>query len=386
MNTMKTNIETHGFIYDKDIDLTPQQREAVFFGDGPLLIIAGAGTGKTYCIARRVARLVADKAARMDEILVLSFSDKAAEEMEERIDLILPYSFSDISVSTFHSFGKRILSAHSFEVGLDPDFQVLTDEELVIFLEDRIFELPMERFRPPSNPTRYLKKLVQYISRLKDEDISPEEYFEYAQNIQVAENDEGAKESKQTHLELAKVYIKIEELKFKNGYVDLADLVYLPLQILRNHPMVTDSYRSQYKYILIDEFQDTNYSQYQLLRLLSEGRRNLTVVGDDDQSIYKFRGAAISNILNFTKDFSEAHQVVLTKNFRSLRKILDSAYRLIIHNNPYRLEVKNKINKRLEGKDDKGAVLFHRIFDSLNSQSEYISDLVTKKTRGRLFL
>ncbi len=381
MNISEHIKDTTGFIFDREIELTPQQSEAVHYGDGPLLIIAGAGTGKTYCIARRVAKLVSSKAARMDEILVLSFSEKAAGEMEERIDLILPYSFSDISISTFHSFGRRILSAHCFETGLDPDFQVLTDEEQVIFLEDHLFELPMERFRPPSNPNRYLKSLVQYISRLKDEDISSDEYMEYAFALPAETGDPVEDEKALTHRELALTYKKIEELMFGNGYVDLADLVYLPLRILRNHPMVADYYRQKFKYILVDEFQDTNYTQYQLLKILSQGRRNLTVVGDDDQSIYKFRGAAISNILNFAKDFSDAYQVVLTKNFRSLQKILDSAYRLVTHNNPYRLEVKNGINKRLIGKEEPGAVLFHKVFDGIDSQSEYIVDLVERKTQ-----
>jgi len=372
-------ITESAFLGNREIKLTSQQREAVFYGKGPLLIIAGAGTGKTSCITHRAAYLISSKAAKMDEILVLSFSDKAAEEMEERIDQILPYSFSDIWVSTFHSFGKRILSSHCFEAGLDPDFQVLTNEEMVVFLEENLFQLPMNVLRPPANPARYLRALTQYISRLKDEDVSPEEYMEYAVNLEAPPDDPAAVERKEFHIELAGTYGAIANIMFKKGVVDLADLVYLPLQIFRNHPMTADIYRRRFKHILVDEFQDTNHSQYQLLKLLCAGPKNITAVGDDDQSIYKFRGAAISNILNFMDDFPEAYQVVLTKNFRSPRKILDCAYRLIVHNNPYRLEIKNNIDKRLTGEEDPGAVIFHRVFDTIDSQSEFIADLVGKK-------
>jgi len=366
-------------IKEKGIQLTSQQRFAVYYGEGPLLVIAGAGTGKTSCISHRVANLISSKSAKMDEILVLTFSEKAAAEMEERIDLILPYSFSDIWVSTFHSFGQKILRNHSFETGLDPDFKVLSEEEMIIFLQENLFSLPMERFRPSSNPGRHLGSLVKYFSRLKDEDISHDEYCQFARNIDTSSGDPALIEKKQVHTELANIYRAIQDMMFERGYIDLADLVFIPLQIFRNHPLIADIYRKQFKYILVDEFQDTNHSQYQLLKMLSAGRRNITVVGDDDQSIYKFRGAAISNILNFMDDFPDAGQVVLTDNFRSSQKILDSAYRLIKHNDPYRLEVKNKINKMLNGREDKDSVLYHVIFDTLSSQAEYISNLIRKK-------
>lgn len=366
-------------IQEREIQLTSQQRYAVYFGEGPLLVIAGAGTGKTSCISHRVANLISTKAAKMEEILVLTFSEKAAAEMEERIDLILPYSFSDIWVSTFHSFGQRILRNHSFEIGLDPDFKALSEEEMIIFLQENMYSLPMNRFRPSSNPNRHLGSLVKYISRLKDEDISHEKYCQFARNIDTSSNDQALIEKKQVHMKLADIYRAIQDMMFEKGYIDLADLVFMPLQIFRNHPLIADIYRKKFKYILVDEFQDTNHSQYQLLKLLYMGRRNITVVGDDDQSIYKFRGAAISNILNFMDDFPDARQVVLTKNFRSPQKILDSAYRLIKHNNPYRLEMRNKINKMLEGREDPDSVLFHRVFDNLSTQAEYISSLIRKK-------
>ncbi|MCE1247504.1 MAG: ATP-dependent helicase [Firmicutes bacterium] len=375
----KQNVsENNNIISRKKHDLTTQQREAIFFGEGPLMVVAGAGTGKTFCITQRVANLISSGAANTNEILVLTFSEKAAQEMEERIDIILPYAFSDIWVSTFHSFGQRILRDHSFDAGLDPDFKVLTEEECIVFLEENIFKLPLKKFRPLSNPAKFLEALVRLFSRLKDEDISAEEYKTWAASLPQSD-DPVEIERREINQELASVYEAYNSLMFEKGFIDLADLIYLPLQILRNHPLTADRYRKKYKFVLVDEFQDTNFSQYQLLKNLAMGRRNLTVVGDDDQSIYKFRGAAISNILNFMDDFPEAHQVTLTKNFRSPQKILDAAYKLISHNNPDRLEVKNNLNKKLEGRDDETAVIFHKIFDNIESQSEYIAGLFTKK-------
>lgn len=356
------------------MELTTDQSIGVHHGEGPLLIVAGAGTGKTYCIARRVAHLISSKAAHMDELLILTFSDKAAEEMEDRIDMILPYAFSDIWVSTFHSFGRRLLNAHAFEMGLDPDFKILTDEEMILLLEENLFTLPLDRMRPLGNPAKYLKALVKYFSRLKDEDISPEEYLEFVNTLKPST--EAEEEFKALHSEFAQCYKSVRDLMFNKGYIDLADLIYLSLQLLRHHPLIADIYRNKFKYILVDEFQDTNYAQYQILKILAQGRRNITVVGDDDQSIYKFRGAAISNILNFQEDFPDAKMVVLTDNFRSPQMILDASYKLISHNNPYRLEAKYQINKQLKGKYDPHAVIFHRIFDTMDSQSQYIAQLV----------
>jgi DNA helicase II / ATP-dependent DNA helicase PcrA len=368
-----------GYIREDVKTLTSHQREVVYFGEGPLLVVAGAGTGKTMCMAHRVSNLISSGKAEMDEVLILTFSEKAASEMEERIDILLPYAFSDIWVSTFHSFGQRILRRHAVEAGIYPDFRVLTPEEMILFLQEHIFDLPLEKLRVPSNPTLHLQSIIRLISRLKDEDISPEEYLAYVEALNPAGDDAAGTEEKELHREIAQVYRVIQDLMYQRGFVDMADLVYMPLQIFRNHPLIADEYRQQFKYILVDEFQDTNYSQYQLLKLLAEGRRNITVVGDDDQSIYKFRGAAVSNILNFMDDFPEARQVVLRKNFRSPQNILDASYRLIRHNDPYRLESKNNIDKQLEGRYDPEAVLLHRIFDTEPAQAEGVSEIIQKK-------
>ncbi len=370
-----------GYIFDKIPQLTTDQQLAVVHRDGPLLVVAGAGTGKTLCIARRVAHLIKSEIASTQEVLVLTFSNRAAQEMEERIDLLLPYAFSDIWVSTFHSFGRRILARHAIEAGITPNFQVLTPQEQGLFLRENLFQLPLNILRPPANPTHHIRALIRLISRLKDEDISPEEYQSYA--VSIEEADEASRQERALHLEMAGFYRAYQALMTEKGYLDMSDLVYQALNLLRENPIVADRYMKQFKYILVDEFQDTNHAQYMILKLLCRGHRNITVVGDDDQSIYKFRGAAISNILNFIEDFPGARQVVLRQNFRSAQVILDSAYRLIRNNNPYRLEVKNNINKQLTSRDDPAGVVSHRIHDTLQSQGEALVDLInTRVSQG----
>src|ERR671922_1199432 len=159
------------------------QREAVTHDTGPLLIVAGAGTGKTTVITRRIAHLIAQRKARPGEILALTFTDKAAAEMEERVDQLVPYGYADVDIATFHSFGDRLLREHSLELGLTPDFRVLSRAEQVIFFRDRLFEFPLERYRPLGDPTRHLQALITLISRCKDEDISPDEYRACAERL-----------------------------------------------------------------------------------------------------------------------------------------------------------------------------------------------------------
>src|SRR5437588_7585809 len=163
--------------------LNDAQREAVTHDTGPLLIVAGAGTGKTTVITRRIAHLITEGKARPHEILALTFTDKAAAEMEARVDELVPYGYADVEISTFHAFGDRILREHSLEVGLAPDFRVLSRAEQVIFFRDRLFEFPLERYRPLGDPTRHIQAIISLISRCKDEDISPEEYRAAAERL-----------------------------------------------------------------------------------------------------------------------------------------------------------------------------------------------------------
>ncbi|MBI2251491.1 MAG: UvrD-helicase domain-containing protein, partial [Armatimonadetes bacterium] len=325
--------------------LNESQKEAVKHGNGPLLIIAGAGTGKTTVLTHRIAYLISQKLALPSEILALTFTDKAALEMEERVDILTPYGYNDVLISTFHSFGDRVLRQHALELGLDFNFKVLAKTEQIIFLKEHLFELPLEIYRPLGNPASALKTIVDFISRLKDEDITPAEFLNYSDELLKNSKSEISLDLALRYKELANLYDFYQRLTAKYGFLDFGDQVNLTLKLFRTFPSILKKYQKQFKFILIDEFQDTNFAQYQLVKLLSWDHQNITVVGDDDQSIYKFRGAAISNILNFALDFSNVYKVVLNLNYRSGQNILEGAYRLILHNNPERLEVKQNIDK-----------------------------------------
>ncbi|HEX6654597.1 MAG TPA: ATP-dependent helicase, partial [Candidatus Limnocylindria bacterium] len=333
-------------------DLTARQRKAVTHGEGPLLIVAGAGTGKTTVITRRIAWLIAEKRAKPSEILALTFTDRAALEMTERVDRLVPYGYTDTVISTFHAFGDRLLRDHALEAGLSDRSTVLSRAEQIIFLREHLFDLPLERYRPLGDPTRFLHALVTLISRARDEDVTPARYADAAQAIAArqAESpfDEALAEEAAQQAELAALYAAYEQLMRSNDRLDFGDQVGLALRLLREHPAVLAAERERYRYILVDEFQDTNYAQFELVKLLAgSSRANVTVVGDDDQSIYRFRGAALSNILGFRAAFPKAASVVLNDNFRSRQPILDAAYRLIQHNDPDRLEAREGLDKRL---------------------------------------
>jgi DNA helicase-2/ATP-dependent DNA helicase PcrA len=333
-------------------DLTPRQRKAVTHGEGPLLIVAGAGTGKTTVITRRIAWLIAEKRARPSEILALTFTDRAALEMTERVDRLVPYGFTDTVISTFHAWGDRLLRDHALEAGLSDRSTVLSRAEQVIFLREHLFELPLDRYRPLGDPARFLHALVTLISRARDEDVAPADYLAFAERLAAAladaPDDAALAETSGQQAELARCYAAYEAMMRGSDRIDFGDQVGLALRLLREHPAVLAAERERYRYILVDEFQDTNHAQFELVKLLAGSpTANLTVVGDDDQSIYRFRGAALSNILGFREAFSAAPSVVLTDNFRSRQPILDVAYRLIRHNDPDRLEAREGIDKCL---------------------------------------
>ncbi len=335
-------------------DLTPRQRKAVTHRDGPLLVVAGAGTGKTTVITRRIAWLIAEKRARPSEILALTFTDRAAAEMQARVDELVPYGYADAAISTFHAFGDRLLREHALEAGLSDRSTVLTRSEQVIFLREHLFELPLDRYRPLGNPTRFLDALAALIGRAKDEDVAPEEYQRVAEQLAAAAQaaqDPGARERADWQLELAGAYAAYDHLLRVHDRLDFGDQVWMALRLLREHPAILEVERPRYRCILVDEFQDTNHAQFELVKLLSGGPKgNLTVVGDDDQSIYRFRGAALSNILGFRRAYPRAGTVVLVDNYRTRQPILDAAHRLIRHNDPERLEVRERIDKRLRAR------------------------------------
>ncbi len=364
--------------------LNKEQKQAVIHKQGPLLIIAGAGTGKTAVITRRIAYLITEEKVKPEEILALTFTDKASQEMQERVDIFVPYGFTDTWISTFHAFGDRVLRESALDVGLSPDFRVLTRPETAVFFREHLFEFPLKFYRPLSDPTKFIEAMITLFSRAKDEDVSSAEYIAFAEKLleksnKEASDDEALKEEASHQMELALCYQKYQELLNKVGKVDFGNQFYLTLELFRKHPRILSRYQNQFKYILVDEFQDTNFAQFELVKLLAKKHKNLTVVADDDQAIYRWRGASYSNLLSFIKAYPEAEKISLIKNYRSTQKILDYAYRLIQFNNPDRFEVKANISKHLmgleQGKDD----VKHLHFDTISSEADALAKIIEEK-------
>ena len=356
--------------------LNEKQIEAINHPDGPLLIIAGAGTGKTTVITERIRHLIVDKDIPPDRVLALTFTEKAAYEMQERVDVLLPYGYTDLWIHTFHSFCDRVLRNEAHNIGLDPNYKLISQSESVLLLRQNIFELGLKIFRPLGNPTKFLEALLTHFSRLQDEDITPSQYLKWIKKQKISE------ETPQ-YLELANAYQKYEELKTKNSVMDFSDLISNTLLLLRTRHNILKKFQDQFKFVLVDEFQDTNYAQNELAILLAGDDKNITVVADDDQSIYRFRGAAVSNVLQFKKNFPTAKIVTLIDNYRSTQTILDASYELIQHNNPNRLEIVEKIDKKLKSHSrliNKSIELIHeqKSEDEADEIAKTIENLVQK--------
>jgi DNA helicase-2/ATP-dependent DNA helicase PcrA len=362
--------------------LNKEQEAAVVHGDGPLLIIAGAGTGKTKVITQRIAYLIASKRAKPEEILAVTFTEKAASEMEARVDLLVPYGYSFVDISTFNSFGEKLLRNTIHEMGYFLDFKLLDDVEQAIFFREHLFELPLKYYRPLSLPTKHIQELLSAIKRLKQEYIRPEDYLDYAKDLEKKAKDDVALEQAKKHLEMAQVYGAYQAMLVQEGKIDFEDQVVLTVKLFKERPSVLQEFQQRYKYILVDEFQDTNYIQFELLKLLCQKHQNLTVVGDDDQSIFRFRGASLSNIRSFRKVYPFAKKVVLVKNYRSTQDILDSSYKLIQHNNPDRLEIQENVNKRLESTATHSGKSIHMLqLDTLSHEADKVAEIILEKTR-----
>lgn len=389
--------------------LNPEQKEAVIHENGPLLIVAGAGTGKTTVITNRVAWLIDQGKAKADEILCLTFTDKAAGEMEERIDKLLPYGYVDLWVMTFHAFAERLLKQHSFEIGLASDFTLLDQTAQWMLVHEHFDRFALEYYKPLGKPTKFISAMLTHFSRAKDEGITPETYLDYVDEL-VLDTDsaeflrfgESIKKSDDVdekelwtqeiarRKEMANAYFTYQKLLQEQNALDFGDLLLYVKKLFSERPHILAQYQQQFKYILVDEFQDTNWAQYDIVQLLAGKQANITVVGDDDQSIYKFRGASLSNILGFKSDYADSKQVVLTQNYRSSQNILDLAYNFIQHNNPHRLEyqlnqdeetakaAKDKsldlsafaaINKELKAATEDKGVIEHLHFHSLTEEA-----------------
>ncbi|HSW97198.1 MAG TPA: UvrD-helicase domain-containing protein [Candidatus Saccharimonadales bacterium] len=261
-----------------------EQQTAITHGEGPLLIIAGAGTGKTTVVTERIKYLILEKKINPANILALTFTEKAATEMEERIDIAMPYGYTQMWIATFHAFCDRVLRNESIHIGLNPAYKLMTEAESVMFLRKHLYKLNLQYFRPLGNPYKFIQGLLQHFSRLKDEDLTPEAYLAYASNLPVGRDKADELERKKT-TELANAYKTYEELKMKEGMMDFSDMIANTLKLFRTRPNLLKQYQEQFEYILIDEFQDTNFAQNQLAILLSGEKKNITVVGDDDQCL-----------------------------------------------------------------------------------------------------
>lgn len=391
-------------------DLNEEQRLAVQTTEGPVLIVAGAGTGKTTVITRKLAYLMASEKAKSDEILALTFTEKAAQEMEERVDRLLPYGYLDLWVSTFHSFAERILKDHALEIGLPNNFKVLTPVDSWLMLRQNFDKFDLDYWRPKGNPTKYIRALIDHFARAKDEGLWPEDYLEFAEKLKLdtdsleflkVDHKVSKKEKKEMQKqeivkinELANAYHIYQKLLLDNDCLDFGDLINYTLKLFKERPHILAKFRDKFKYILVDEFQDTNWAQYELIKLLAAPRNNLTVVGDDDQSIYKFRGASLSNILQFKDDYPDSKEIILVDNYRNCQNILDLAYEFIQQNNPNRLEaqLKNKnlesdITKRLNAQVPGEGIIEHLHFKNLDDEVQgVVSKIVELKAANQHLL
>ena len=363
-------------------ELNPEQRSAVTAGPGPLLIVAGAGTGKTRVLTSRIAWLIASKAARPEEILALTFTEKAASEMESRVDVLIPYGYTGATISTFHSFGDRLVREFGIELGIAGRLRVCSDAEVLVFLRERLFELGLRRYAPLGAPDRHLAALVRCFDRARDEDVSPEEYARYAERLVAEAYDDASRDQAEGEAEKALAYGRYRELMLSHGRLDFGDQVSLALRILRERPHVLRQLHDRYQWILVDEFQDTNHAQFEMLRLLAGERANLTVVGDDDQSIYRFRGSKPANLMAFLEAFPRAQRIVLVTNYRSRQNLLDAAYQLIVHNNPDRLEAQQRFQKQLRAAVPGLGLIEHREFHTASDEADFVAKRIADDIRA----
>ncbi|MFC1600239.1 ATP-dependent helicase [Patescibacteria group bacterium] len=352
--------------------LNKEQLEAVTHENGPLLIIAGAGTGKTHVITSRILYLLQDKKVTTNSILALTFTEKATEEMIERIDMALPYSYEELSIHTFHGFCDRVLKEKGLEIGLDTSYKILTQIDQWMFIKKHLFDFDLDYYRPLGNPSKFISALGTHFSRLKDEDIPPEKYLEYA---------EKQDEDRDRLLELANAYKKYQELLIKDNLMDFNDLQYYVLRLFEQRPLVLKEYQDRFKHILVDEFQDTNFAQSKIVHTLAKAHQNLTVVGDDDQSIYRWRGASMNNINEFNREFPDAKKIVLKENYRSTPEILNATYELIQNNNPFRLEASHKVNKRLNSQFENSDKIQVNRFATYLNEYKFIVQQINQLTK-----
>ncbi len=341
--------------------LNPEQRSAASHKDGPLLILAGAGSGKTKVLTSRVAWLIAEQGVRPWNICAITFTNKAAGEMRERVDRIVGFGSEAVHVATFHSTCVRILRQYIDRLGYERNFDIYDTDDSRSLMKDVCRHLEI-------NTKVYKERMfLDRISRQKDELVDPGEYRQMALDQQDREM-----------LQIADVYAEYQKRLRQSNAVDFDDLIFLTVTLFRENPDVLEHYQDRWKYLMIDEYQDTNKAQFVFAALLAQKTGNLCVVGDDDQSIYRFRGADIGNILNFEQIFPNTKVIRLEQNYRSTQNILDAANSVISNNT-------SRKQKRLWTQNGVGDPVCVRRFDDARSEAKYIVDDIGRKKRQGTF-
>jgi DNA helicase-2/ATP-dependent DNA helicase PcrA len=307
--------------------LNPQQTEAVKEIDKPLLIIAGAGSGKTLTVASKIAYLI-EQGTKPDNILALAFNQKAAEELTERVVGMLKTS-EDLSISTFHSFCNQVIQDNILNTKLNANFKVITDTAQLVYLTKNINQFGIEHLEFNHEPYTLAEEMRKFISRCKDESISPDDIQQYIEKQEKEKLDEEAQEDLNNLKDILKIYRSYEDYKSQNNMLDFGDMLCTVYNLLKNKQLILKSYQEKFKFVIVDEFQDTNYIQLQIVHMIARQHEHITVVGDDDQSIYRFRGAYITNIAEFKKMFPNYVEKALEHNYRSTKKIVSVANSLI---------------------------------------------------------
>ena len=331
-------------IYDT---LNPAQKEAVFYTEGPLLVLAGAGSGKTRVLTHRVVYLIEEKGINPWNIMAITFTNKAAGEMRERVDKLVSFGAESVWVSTFHSSCVRILRRHIEALGYSSDFTIYDSDDQKTLMKQVLKKLDVD--------TKLYKErsMLGQISSAKDQLITPEEM----------ELNAGSDIRQKKTAQIYKAYQ--DELK-KNNALDFDDLIVKTVELFENNPEVLNYYQERFRYIMVDEYQDTNYAQFKLVSLLAKKYRNLCVVGDDDQSIYKFRGADVRNILDFEEAFPGAKVIKLEQNYRSTQNILNAANEVIRHN-------RDRKSKTLWTANGEGGLVKVRQYNTAEEEADAIA-------------
>ncbi|MBQ1849155.1 MAG: UvrD-helicase domain-containing protein, partial [Lachnospiraceae bacterium] len=339
-------------IYDS---LNPEQFQAVQTTDGPLLILAGAGSGKTRVLTHRIVYLIEEKGVNPWNILAITFTNKAAGEMRERVDKLVGFGADQIWVSTFHSTCVRILRRYIDRLGFGTNFTIYDTDDQKTVMKGVCKRLNIDTKQLPE------RQLMNAISSAKDELISVHEYEQKTMGDF-------------RKITIAKVYREYQESLKASNALDFDDIIVKTVELFKQDPEVLKYYQDRFKYIMVDEYQDTNTAQFELIRLLADRDRNLCVVGDDDQSIYKFRGANIRNILDFEFHYPEATVVKLEQNYRSTQNILDAANAVIHHN-------VGRKQKSLWTSQEQGEPVHFKQLENGYAEAEFLAEDICRRIR-----